>query len=507
MNLTNQRRVGIILSYIYTIINTLVTLLYVPLLLKLLGQSEYGLYQLIGSIIAFFAVMDFGLSATITRFYSEYKVLNDKIKMENILFLSCIIYALITLILVTAGTVFYFKIEFLFSKSLNLNEILNAKRIYIILLINLSITIPTKVFDAVIISFERFLFLKALSIIQIIFQPFIVILILLKWPTAFAMVMIQFIFNIIVICIRGYYCLKILNVKFRFHFFDKNIFVALLKYSIFIFIGSLLDQLFWKSNHIILGMYKNTMVVAVYGVALTISNCYMSLSTAITSVFLPKITELVTKKVSDTTISDLFIKIGRIQFIVLVCILSGFILFGKQFLGLWVGKGFENTYIIVLILIIPFTIDLIQNIGLTILQAKNKLKFRSIVFLIIAILNILITIPMTKYFGIIGCAVSAAGTFFIGNAIIMNIYYAKVIKINIKLFWINILKILVIVLSCIGIGIVLNILLVGTSLINLVIKGTLFLIFYVLAMWKLCLNEYEKSIILSIRKRIVEIKR
>jgi Membrane protein involved in the export of O-antigen and teichoic acid len=474
--------------------------------LKLLGQSEYGLYQLIGSIIAFLAVMDFGLSATITRFYSEYKTLNNKIKMENTLFLSCIIYALITIALVMVGAIFYFNIDNLFSKSLSLSEIISAKRIYVILLINLSVTIPTKVFDAVIISYEKFIFIKALSIIQTILQPFIVIVILLKWPTAFAMVMVQFIFNVIVIIIRGYYCLNILNIKIKLHYFDKAMFFTLIKYSVFIFIGSLLDQLFWKSNHIILGIYKNTTLVAVYGVALTISNCYMSLSTAITSVFLPKITELITKKASDITISDLFIKIGRIQFMVLACILSGFVLFGKQFIGIWAGKGFEDTYIITLILIAPFTVDLIQNIGLTILQAKNKLQFRSMVFMVIAIVNILVTIPMTKYFGILGCAASAATTFFIGNAVIMNIYYAKVIKINIKLFWINILKILIITIGCLGIGIIINKLFFGTTLLNLVIKGIVFLFAYLLAMWKFCMNEYEKNILLSIRKKIIVTK-
>lgn len=57
------------------------------------------------------------------------------------------------------------------------------------------------------------------------------------------------------------------------------------------------------------------------------------------------------------------------------------------------GAGFEDAYLITLFLIVPFTVDLIQNIGITILQAENKLAFRSVVFLIASVVNIAISIP------------------------------------------------------------------------------------------------------------------
>ena len=67
---------------------SVINILYVPILLYYVGKSEYGLYQLIGSLIAYFSVMDFGLGSTIVRFYTKYKTLNDKLNMENILAIS-----------------------------------------------------------------------------------------------------------------------------------------------------------------------------------------------------------------------------------------------------------------------------------------------------------------------------------------------------------------------------------------------------------------------------------
>ena len=63
--MTNERKIGILLSYANILLQAILGFIYVPLLLHYIGKSEYGLYQLMGSLIAYFSVMDFGLSATV----------------------------------------------------------------------------------------------------------------------------------------------------------------------------------------------------------------------------------------------------------------------------------------------------------------------------------------------------------------------------------------------------------------------------------------------------------
>ena len=79
-----QRLYGIILSYVQLVSNVVINLAYVPFLIGSLGQSEYGLYQLMGSLIAYFSVFDFGLSNSVIRFYSLAKANEDWKKQENI---------------------------------------------------------------------------------------------------------------------------------------------------------------------------------------------------------------------------------------------------------------------------------------------------------------------------------------------------------------------------------------------------------------------------------------
>ena len=73
----NQRTAGVILSYIKMFLSGAVNLVYVPLLLFFLTKEEYGLYQLVGSVIAYLALMDFGLADTVTRYYANYAARKD----------------------------------------------------------------------------------------------------------------------------------------------------------------------------------------------------------------------------------------------------------------------------------------------------------------------------------------------------------------------------------------------------------------------------------------------
>ena len=145
-----------------------------------------------------------------------------------------------------------------------------------------------------------------------------------------------------------------------------------------------------------LGMFKGATVVAVYAVAIRLQGIYMGFSTAISGVFLPKVTGMVAKGNSEKEVSDLFVRTGRIQYIVMAFVLTGFIIFGKQFICIWAGQEYVESYWIALCFFVPLTVPLIQNLGITILQARNQMRFRSTLYVIIALLSLCISIPLAK---------------------------------------------------------------------------------------------------------------
>ena len=111
----NERKSGVILSYVTIVASTLINFAYVPIILNSIGKSEYGIYETMGSIMAYFSIMDFGLGSTITRFYTKYLTLKDEKNMANVLAICSRIYAVITFIVLAAGTVLYFFLDNIYS--------------------------------------------------------------------------------------------------------------------------------------------------------------------------------------------------------------------------------------------------------------------------------------------------------------------------------------------------------------------------------------------------------
>lgn len=498
----NERKIGIVISYINIILHAVIGFIYVPLLLHYIGKSEYGLYQLIGSFIAYFSIMDFGLTAAVVRFYAKYKAVNDKIGMENILAVAARGYGIIAVILLVVGVICYINFDIIFSASMTDAELATAKTLFLLLLFNIVITLTTMMFRAVINANEKFLFLKGTETLQMLLQPVLVVLVLNQYPSTVTVAAVQTFLNICLIIARCYYCFAKLKIKIKFHYLNKQLLSDIKKLASSVFVVVLIDQVFFKTNQIILGIVGGTSAVAVYSISSLIYMNYMALSTAISGVYLPHVTEIVAKNEPVKKLSDLFIKIGRYQYYLLALVASGFVIFGKDFISILAGEDFKEAYCITLLIIIPFTIDLIQNIGLSIMQAQNRYDFRAKVYFVMGIFNLCIAIPLAKLYGGIGCAFATGLSMFLGNGLIMNWYYLKVTKLDILSFWKEIGRISLYVICLTFIGYGLYNYQGMDSITKFIVSITFYTVIYSFVIYIFCMNVEEKEKVLSIFNKL-----
>lgn len=489
----NERRLGVGISYLNIVLQTIIGFLYVPILLHSIGKNEYGLYQLIGSLIAYFLVMDFGLSSAVIRFYTKYKTLSDWRGMENVLALAFRGYLAIDGLIVLLGAACYFYLDAIFSQSMTLGELHEAKKLFLLLLFNIGVTLPTMVFRSVINAHEKFLFLKGMETVQLIFQPVLVVLVLLEYPSAFSVALVQTVLNVVLSGGRMWYCFARLHIRIRYHGWNGGLFREFKGLALSVFAVTLIDQVFWKTNQVILGVVSGTVAVAVYSLASLIYMNYMALSVAISGVYLPHVTEMVTKKEPVESLSRLFIQIGRWQYYLLGLVATGFIIFGKQFIHIWAGADFEDAYWMTLLIILPFTIDLIQNIGLSILQARNQYGFRAKVYLGIGILNIILAIPLGIQYGGIGCAFATGLSMLIGNGFIMNWFYSHEIGLAIFSFWRQIGRISMAVISVGVLGYWINGMISSPSLGLFAIKIVVYTVIYMGSIYAFIMDVEEKQ--------------
>ena len=494
----NQVKSGVVLSLVYTVLHIFVLLLYVPLLLRGIGQSEYGLYQLVGSVVAYVSIMESLLSSGVLRFYCKYKALNDETMMENTLAIAKCIYSVFAVVVAIIGVGLIFVFPMFYQSSLAVLEIKESQFIIALLILNIIVNLTNYVYSAAIIANEKFIFLKILDICSILAQPIVILIFVKRFPYALTIVSIQVTVSIIVVVIRRIFFNRNLKLKIVYHGWDKQLSRNIMIFSLGVFFAALADQFFWKADQIILGKMYGSAIVAVYAIGSQIYTCYMSIGTAVSSVFMPKISRIYNNGNHSVELSDIFCKVGRLSFFICAAILSGFVLFGQEFIALWAGENYGDAYWVALIVMIPFTIDIIQNIGLTILQVMDKYSFRGKMYLVIAIVNVLFTVLLAKFYGGIGAAIATAVSMFLGNGVVMNIYYAKFASLNIRRFWIEILKMTPSICIILIIGNFIKYITVYNEWLTLIIHLAIFVILYVIVLFFFGVNENEKKMIRSI---------
>ncbi|QVY61289.1 oligosaccharide flippase family protein [Cytobacillus gottheilii] len=503
----SQMKSGAILSYLSIFITILIALLYTPIMIRLLGQSEYGLYAMVGSIAAYLSVMDMGLGNAVIRYNARNRAIGDKESESRLNGMFIVLYSVIGILTLFIGVILYNSIYNLFGASLTVLELEKAKIMVIILIINFAVSFPLSVFGSIMQAYERFAIVKGLGIFRSLISPLIILPFLFMGYGSVTMVVITTIVNISCLLFNVYYCFEKLKIRFYFGKIDYQLLKEILGYSFFIFLGVIVDQINWNTGQIILGVVSGTVAVAVYAIAMQFIRLYMQFSTSISGVFLPRVTMMVANNASNLELTNMMIKFGRLQYIIMSYILSGFILYGYPFISIWAGQDYSQAYYMTLLIMIPFTIDLIQNICLSILQAKNFQRFRSLVLIMIAILNVTISIPLAQNYGGVGVALGTGVSYFLGAGIIMNIYYQRKLGLNIPLFWKHIIFMSIPVLLSLLTGFGINHLIAQNSIGFLVLKIVLFSVIFGRLMWLIGCNNYERGLFISINKRMAKIIR
>ena len=504
----NQLKAGAALNYVVIILNMIVGLLYTPYMLRMMGQSEYGLYSLVASVISYLTILDLGFGNAIIRYTAKYRA-EGKLKEQYEMFgMFLVLYVIIGIIAFLAGLGLYYNVNTLFGDTMTLEELEKAKIMMLFLIFNVAVTFPMSIFGSVISAYERFVFPRVINIIRIILNTVIMICLLEMGYKAVAMVILQTVFNISTLIINYFYCKYKLHIKLYFCNFQWGLLKEISIYSFWIFLNVIMDRIYWSTGQFVLGALVGTTAVAVFAVAIQLEHLYMQFSSAIGGIFLPKVTTMVTRNNDQKEISDLFIKTGRLQYVVMAFILSGFIVFGRDFIMLWAGSEYKEAYLITLLFFISLTIPLIQNLGITILQARNQMKFRSLLYIVIAIVSLLFQIVLAKQYCGLGCAIAIAGALFLGQGIIMNIYYHTKQGIDIVSFWKEIGKMSIIPFLMILISyIILSFNSLNTWM-SLGIGIALFAIVYIYLFIRFSMNSYERNLfIVPIKNTIIRFLR
>ena len=178
-------------------------------------------------------------------------------------------------------------------------------------------------------------------------------------------------------------------------------------FSFWVFVANVVVHLYSSTDTVMIGSVASlgTIGVSVYQIGSVFNSMVVSFTSGISSILSPKTQKMVFSGSTESELTDLAIKVGRIQALIISLVITGFISFGQPFIHFYAGDEYKDSYWVAVLMMVPNMIPLVQSVCLSVIIAKNKHKFRSLVYLGIAILNVIGTwFLMQTPLGIIGAA-------------------------------------------------------------------------------------------------------
>ena len=452
MDSNSQIKLGAIMSYLSIGINIMTGLVYTPWMIASIGRPDKA---------------------------------NDCLGLVYKLYFYIDIFIFIIL-----STVYFFIPDIY--KELTTDEIEKFKVVYAIAAIYSVLSFPFIPVNGILTATERFVALKLCEVGQKILIVVTMSLCLLHGYGLYALVLVNVFAGIVTIIVKLWLIKRYTRISVNFKYKNKKEFKEIVGFSGWTTIVALAQRFVFSIVPTLLGMFTGSAAIAVFGIANILEGYVYTFANAIGGMFLPKVSRVYAQGNDD--VLPLMIKVGRIQYMIVAAVILGFLCLGEDFINLWVGDSFSDSFICTVLIIIPSFLSSPQQIASEAVLAKNKVKKQAVIYFLTSIFNIVSACLFIYWWGTIGACISISATYFI-RWLLTNIYlYNRELNIDISKFYIDSLwKLLPAFICAMVVGIGLNLYSSDLNIYMFILKLSLFAGVYMGGVY-FCMNQYEKDL-------------
>lgn len=439
----SEIKTGVIYNYLGLGLRLGVGFFLSPFVLEQLGPGEYGVYMVAGSIISWLALCDFGLTASTTKFLSEYQAKGDTSGEAHHLGQIAALFSIMGLFVLAAGLCIYPFLGEIFDR-FTAEQLRIYRILYLLALFNCALMFPARSLSGISNSRQKFSVPARVGMLMSVANVVGTIVVLLAGGKAIGLTVFSVSLGVVGLCWNVYYCFIVLKARMSWNGWDGPLCRSLFAFSVWMFLDRLINIMNTGSGAFIIGMTQGAEDVTVYSYGLTIFQHFFTASGCIAGFFLPKVVGMVVKGVSQKEQTNMMIKVGRAQFIVLACLYFGIICFGREFFHLWIGDMLgartDECWYVTIAILIPYGFLLLQALGWQLLQAHNCMKYRVIVLTCSSFISLVAGYILSMYYSCVGLAIGTCISIVLGQGLYMNWFYWKKMGLEIPRFFLETLR-------------------------------------------------------------------
>ena len=343
------------------------------IVLEQLGVSDYGVYSLVGGIVALFGFLNSSMSSATQRYLAFDLGKKDEKKLQKTFSITLTIHMMIAaLILFFAETVGLWYVNY--KVVLPPERLFAANVVYQFSVLTALIGIIQVPYDSLIIAYEKMNVYAYISIIEVSLKLGLVfLLIVYGGDKLIAYAVMMFLVSLIIRLAYQIYCRRNYKAsKYKFEY-DKIYFKELISYSGWNLFGGIASVSRGQGINIVLNLFFGTMVNAAYGLSFQVQTAVNQFVVNFQRAVNPQII----KTYSEGNIErmhNLIIQSSKFSFLLMLLLVAP-ILFNTDFiLNIWLKDIPEHTTIFVQLSLIGVLIDSISGPLIVAVQATGKIK-------------------------------------------------------------------------------------------------------------------------------------
>jgi len=356
-------------------------------ILQVLGVEDFGIYNLVGGVVAMMGVINSVMTAATNRFIAYELGRGDQDQLKKTFSVCLSIYILISiifLIIAEALGVWFVNTQLTIPEE----RMGAANWVYQFSIAAVIVHLLQNPFNATLIAHERMNVYAYISVVEAIAKLAIVYMLMISPIDKLIMYGLLMLIVTISItgCYAGYSMKHYPESRYRF-VWDAPLFKRLISYSGWSMFGALGGMFKGQGLNVLLGMFFNPSVNAARGIAYQINNVVKQFFTNFYTAVRPQITKYYAKGQIDEMMNLVF-KSSKLSYYLILLLSLPIIVETPAIIQLWLGQLPENVVPFVRLIILITAIDCTSNPIMTTAQATGNIKLYQFVLGMLLILNV-----------------------------------------------------------------------------------------------------------------------
>lgn len=397
-----------------------------PFLVRHLGDSVYGVWVLVGSLVGYLGLLDFGITPSIVKYIAEYRALGDQRAINRLVTTSLAIYTAIGALALALSAVLALLFNHIFATPLP------SAIVAVVVLVtglNLAITFPAAVFVGVVRGYQRYDLESKITTLTIIVRSLLLVIFIWNGYGILALVFVSFAFDMLRL---AYLVRKAYNlnpaIAIRREFFDAAERRKLFGYSAYAFLMVVGKKLIFYTDAIVIAIFMPVAAVTLYSIASRLVTYLLQVSETL-GVLTPTASDMGARD-DQTAIKEMLVISTKYLLLLALPVACVFFVLGDIFISLWMGNAYASSAPLLMILTVAVLAHLLEMPAHTVLLGVGKHKVVALFTLAQAVANIVLSLLLVRPYGLLGVALGTTIPIVCFTAVAIVVYFRHYLRLS-----------------------------------------------------------------------------